>query len=85
MKKPPDDVQRALHILDALGEIERFVTGFDLARFEQDSLVRSATERQLTIIGEATNALTQATREQFPEIDWRGIRGFRNIGVHEYF
>lgn len=85
MKRPLDDVRRARHILDAIAEIGGYTADFDLARFEQDSLVRSATERQLTIIGEAANALTPTTRDQFPHIDWRGIRGFRNIVVHEYF
>jgi uncharacterized protein with HEPN domain len=79
------DRQRALHLLAAIAEIEQYVENFDLETFEQNSLVRHATERQLTIIGEAANAITEETRNRFPELNWKGIRGFRNIIVHEYF
>ena len=48
-------------------------------------LVRSATERQLMIVGEASNHLTEEIKAQFPTINWRGIRGFRNVVIHEYF
>ncbi|WP_247232854.1 HepT-like ribonuclease domain-containing protein [Telluribacter sp. SYSU D00476] len=57
----------------------------DFEKFKFNSLVRSATERQLTIIGEAVNALSVETKAKYTSIDWRGIKGFRNIIVHEYF
>ena len=37
------------------------------------------------IIGEATIFISEETKNKFPEIDWKGIKGFRNIIVHEYF
>ena len=36
-------------------------------------------------IGEACNALTPEFKNAYPEIDWKPIRGFRNISIHEYF
>jgi uncharacterized protein with HEPN domain len=80
-----DDLARAKHILDAINYIEQFVEGFDLEHFEKDILVKSATERQLTIVGEASNHLTEEIKAQFPDINWRGIRAFRNVVIHEYF
>ncbi len=47
--------------------------------------MRFAVERQLEIIGEAANHLTQETKDLVPEIDWRNIKAFRNIMAHEYF
>jgi uncharacterized protein with HEPN domain len=85
MRSKLGDRQRAQHILDAIAEIEQYVENLTLEAFEQNSLVRHATERQLTIIGEAANAITEETRTRFPELDWKGIRGFRNLIVHEYF
>jgi uncharacterized protein with HEPN domain len=37
------------------------------------------------IIGEAAIFISEETKNKFPEIDWKGIKGFRNIIVHEYF
>ena len=85
MKDRIGDLQRANHILDAINEINSFVENLDIEQFETNSLVRSATERQLMIIGEAAIYLSDETKELFPEIDWKGIKGFRNIIVHEYF
>ena len=72
-------------ILDAIEAIERFVTGFDEARFLADELVQSAVLQKLSIIGEAAAKLSDATRDRLPEIPWKEIIGFRNIAVHAYF
>jgi uncharacterized protein with HEPN domain len=72
-------------ILDAIEAIERFVNGFDEARFLADELVQSAVLQKLSIIGEAAARLSDATRDDFPEIPWKEIVGFRNIAVHAYF
>ena len=85
MKDKIGDIQRAKHILDAINEINHFVENLDVEQFEASSLIRSATERQLMIVGEASIYLTEETKEKHPEIDWRGIKGFRNIITHEYF
>ena len=44
-----------------------------------------ATLRQLEIVGEASNHLTQELLDLTPEIPWHSVSGFRNIVVHEYF
>ena len=72
-------------ILDAIEAIERFVTGFDEARFLADELVQSAVLQKLSIIGEAAAKLSDATRDRLREIPWKEIIGFRNIAVHAYF
>ena len=72
-------------ILDAIEAIERFVTGFDEARFLAGELVQSAVLQKLSIIGEAAAKLSDATRDRLPEIPWKEIIGFRNIAVHAYF
>ena len=80
-----DDLQRAKHIKLAIEYIEKFVENLDIQEFENDILVKSATERQLMIVGEASNHISEEIKQQYPNINWRGIRGFRNIVVHEYF
>ena len=50
---------RLKHILDAIIEIENYVKNFSLEDFIASSLVRNATIRQLEIIGEASNHLSE--------------------------
>ena len=85
MRDSIGDLQRVQHILDAILEIESYVQQLDYESFEASTLVRSAVERQLTIIGEACNSITEESKLKSPEINWRGIRGFRNVIIHEYF
>jgi uncharacterized protein with HEPN domain len=79
------DSERLSHILDAIAEIESYLVGVDLNAFSSNSMMRFATVKQLEIIGEASNYLTNATKAAAPEIEWRKIVGLRHILVHEYF
>lgn len=85
MKGKIGDKQRLLHILESISEIERYVAGTDFDTFCQHSMMRFATIKQMEIIGEAANAITEDTRSAFSEIQWRQIIGLRHILVHEYF
>lgn len=48
-------------------------------------MMRFASIKQLEIIGEAANSISEETRIKFPDIQWRQIIGLRHILVHEYF
>ena len=54
-------------------------------QFLASSEKRFATTKQIEIIGEACNRITDAFKLAHQEIEWRSINGFRNISVHEYF
>lgn len=75
-----DDTVYLRHILDAISAIESFTT-----EGERDAKTFSAVERQLEIIGEAANKLSEALRQNHLEVTWREIIGMRNILIHEYF
>jgi len=45
----------------------------------------NATLRQLEIIGEASNRLSEKMLLNNPEIPWARIIGLRNLVIHEYF
>ena len=76
---------RLQHILDAISEIESYThrAGFD--DFTENSMMRFASIKQLEIIGESTNSLTDDFKRRFSNIEWRSIVGLRNILVHHYF
>lgn len=85
MKKGLGDKARLQHILLAISEIEVYVVGLSVEAFLKDSKTHFATIKQLEIIGEAANHLSTDLLDKFSEIEWRGIRSFRNILIHEYF
>lgn len=69
----------------AIAEIESFTNGLDKVQYEASSLIKSAVERQLEIIGEALAQLakTDATvASNIPES--RPAIGLRNILIHGY-
>ena len=46
---------------------------------------RFATIKQIEIVGEACNHLSNELKQAHSEIEWTQINGFRNISIHEYF
>ena len=79
------DKIRLLHILDAISEIEFYLTNLDHTAFLDSSIVRNATLMQIQIIGEATSNISDSLKEEFPDIEWKQIKSTRNIIAHEYF
>lgn len=47
--------------------------------------MRFACIKQLEIIGEASDHISEEIKSQFTEIEWSQIKGMRNVFVHEYF
>ena len=72
-------------ILEAIEAVQIYTHGLSFAAFIQDRKTKDAVVRNLEIIGEAANKLPLSLTKQYPEIDWSGIVGFRNILIHEYF
>jgi uncharacterized protein with HEPN domain len=76
---------RLLHIMDAIIEIENYTLNVDKETFVKNSMMFNATLRQLEIIGEASNRLSEDFIFDNPEIPWVRIIGLRNLLIHEYF
>lgn len=72
-------------ILTAITNIREYVLGMDYQEFSRDKKTQDAVVRNLEVIGEAANQLTESIRESSHEVEWRKIIGLRNILVHEYF
>lgn len=79
------DRARVEHILDAINEVEKYLLNSSYVDFMTNSEKRFATIKQIEIVGEACNQITLELKETHPEIEWKSIRGFRNISIHEYF
>ena len=85
MKGKLGDKQRLMHILESIEEIENYTADSNLDIFLQNSMMRFASVKQIEIIGEAANYISEETKVKFTEIQWKQITGLRNVLVHEYF
>jgi uncharacterized protein with HEPN domain len=47
--------------------------------------MKFASVKQIEIIGEAANYISEETKNKFSDIQWRQITGLRHVLVHEYF
>lgn len=79
------DKARLQHILDAIDEIESYIIKCDFDDFMDNSMMRFACIKQMEIIGEAGNHISDEIKAKFSEIEWAQIVGMRNVFVHEYF
>ncbi len=85
MRDKIGDRARLQHILEAILEIENYFKNVDFKAFKENSMLRFASIKQMEIIGEASNHLSDDIKSKFTSIEWEQIVGMRNIFVHEYF
>lgn len=78
-----DDRLYLLHISESLERIEEYVADGKEAFFA-DRKTQDAVLRNLQTLAESSQRLSEPLKAFHPEIDWRGIAGFRNILVHDY-
>lgn len=72
-------------VVEACDAIAITLRGADLPAYEATRTLRSAVEREFTIIGEAVNSLTRLDPSLVVRISHaRKIVGFRNQLVHDY-
>jgi uncharacterized protein with HEPN domain len=76
---------RIRDILEATAAIEEYTAGMDLKAFAADRKTIDAVVRNVTVIGEAANAVPAEVASAHPEIPWKVMRDFRNVVVHVYF
>ena len=72
-------------IVIAIEKIEKYTNGQNLELFQENSEKQDAVIRNLEIIGEATGKVPDKAQQLQPNIEWRKIKGLRNVLIHEYF
>ena len=76
---------RIQDMLDAVQVINEYTENMTFAQFQKDRKTVDAVLQQLMIIGEAASHVPDEKAVKAPHIDWKRIRGIRNVIVHEYF
>ncbi len=78
-----DDRLYLVHIRECIERIEEYTSG-GRQEFVASRLIQDAVVRNLQIMAESTQRLSDDIRIANPDVDWRGIGGFRNVLVHNY-
>jgi uncharacterized protein with HEPN domain len=81
MKK--DDTIYLRHILECIRRITEDITE-GRERFMESHTLQDAVLRNLQVMAESTQRLSETAKATQPEVEWRKIAAFRNILVHDY-
>lgn len=77
-----DRLAYAVHILDSIETLQGLVVSYD--DFLSDAAKYHASYRLLQLIAESVKRLDESFLARNPQVNWNGIRGFRNVIVHDY-
>ena len=72
-------------MLQAIERIRRYTKGKTFGDFIDDDMMYYAVVKNIEILGEASNMLTEEFRDTHPNTPLRMVNGMRNYIVHEYF
>ena len=78
-----DDRVYLLHIVECIRRIEEVAASGQKA-FESSHIFQDAPLRNLQVLSESTQRLSDSLKQQHPDIEWRRIAAFRNVLVHDY-
>ena len=81
MKK--DDTIYLHHVLECIRRIAEDVAE-GRERFMESHTLQDAVLRNLQVMAESTQRLSETAKATQPEVEWRKIAAFRNILVHDY-
>jgi len=73
MKGQVTDKIRIQHILDAICEVEKYLAGVSYEAYLANSEKRFATVKQIEIVGEACNHISNELKLAHSEIEWKPI------------
>jgi len=80
-----DDKVFLKHILDAIENIEEYLSGASYEDFSSNKMMVDAVVRELEIIGEASANITSGFQKEHPDVMWAKMKATRNFLIHEYF
>ncbi|HEY8687591.1 MAG TPA: DUF86 domain-containing protein [Chitinophagaceae bacterium] len=72
-------------LLESISKINLYTSSLDFNSFCENEMVIDAVIRNFEIIGEAAAKLPKAFTATYKYINWRSMKNFRNLLIHEYF
>jgi uncharacterized protein with HEPN domain len=71
-------------IRDAANRAILHITGLRAEVVADNASLQDGVVRCLILMGEAAKNVSEDVRAEFPDIDWSGMIGLRNVLVHRY-
>ena len=81
-KSKKDNAVYIEHMLDSILRIDEYVKSKE--HFYASNLVQDAVVRNLQVMAESSQRLSDEIKNNYPDIPWNDISGFRNVLVHDY-
>ncbi len=78
------DQEKIEYILREIENMKKIVAGKTADDLESDLVLERAVTMTLQIIGEKANQISSEFQEEHTEIEWRKIKGLRNLISHQY-
>jgi uncharacterized protein with HEPN domain len=78
-----DDKLYLIHMSECIQRVEKYSTG-GRDEFMYSDLIQDGVIRNLQIMAESSQRVSDERKERHPEVDWFKISGFRNVLVHDY-
>lgn len=79
----PADRDALRAMVDSIGKVRAYVRRAGPA-WTSDGMAVDAIAKRLEEIGELAKRLSPAAIYELPGVDWRGVKGMREILVHDY-
>jgi len=73
------------HIIEQCERICKIVTNIGITEFLENTGYQDAVTRNIEIIGEAANKLSESFEKSHPEIPVSNMVNMRNFLIHQYF
>ncbi len=78
-----EDLLYLAHIQECIDRIQAFAKD-GKESFFGDLRTQGAILRNLQVLAESATRLSEDLRNAHSDVDWKGVRGFRNVLVHDY-
>jgi uncharacterized protein with HEPN domain len=79
------DLEYIEDLLEASRRAVSYCAHLTYAEFLDDAKTQDAVARNIEILGEAAKRLSDAVREESPDVPWKSIAGMRDRLIHGYF
>jgi uncharacterized protein with HEPN domain len=78
-----DDKLYLIHMSECIQRAEKYTQG-GRDEFMGSDLIQDGVIRNLQVMAESSQRISDERKERYPEVDWFKISGFRNVLVHDY-
>ncbi len=72
-------------MLDGVDKIQRYSSKYNNPQDYYDTVEFEASVMNFIILAEMVDRLSDEIKSEYPDVNWRSIKGFRNIAAHDYF